>query len=355
MTTIIDQTMEQAVERGIFPSASLLVGHQGEIVHTGFYGEASKETHYDIASLTKPICTATLCMLFAQEKKIALTDTLPQWLASAKRGEHKAITLLHLLSHTSGLPAWRPYYREIPQEKITTQDAKNFIIQACLGEPIFSKPGQLCEYSDLGYILLGTILEEAGGKSLEKLFDEKIAKPIGSKNTFFIPLPEKNKKNLEFAPTEDCPWRKKIVRSAVHDYNAYAMGGVAGHSGLFSIAQDIHQYIVELLKCYKGESDWISQEIVKKFIEDDTKTLNHQASYVLGWDTPHFATSSAGNYFSPHSIGHLGYTGCSLWIDLDKDFWVILLTNRVHPSVANTKIKTFRPRIHNLAYKEFLG
>lgn len=342
MTQAIDQAMQQAVERGIFPAASLLAGRRGgpegggEILHHSHYGKAREGTCFDIASLTKPICTATLCMISAKEGRLKLSDTVYEWLGGARQPEHRKMTVAHLLTHISGLPAWRPFYREIPMHKVGTPEARSHVVSACLQEPIFRAPGSQCEYSDLGFILLGEILQEAWGKNLDELFDEKIAKPFGLKETFFVSI--QKRRTARFSPTEDCPWRGRVVKGEVHDQNAFAMGGVAGHAGLFSTTQDIHQFITHFLKNFGGESDWHPR---------------HPSDFVLGWNTPTFGTSSAGRYFSPHSIGHSGYTGCTIWIDLDKNFWVILLTNRVHPSTANEKIKAFRPQIHNLICREF--
>lgn len=352
MNDKIDVAMEEAVIKGVFPAAALLVGHQGNVLYEGYYGKAKKNLYFDIASLTKPLATATLLMQLVEAGTIKLNDTLSDWLSLATGSIHKQITLEHLLTHTSGLPSWRPLYREIPKEMIGTEEAKRHIISGALQEPIFAKPGTLCEYSDLGYILLGAILEEATQQPLSQSFDKKIATPLGIRDTFYLPL-EKKVDPSKFLPTEDCPWRGWIVQGAVHDYNAYAMGGVAGHAGLFATVSDLHLFVIELLKCYQRKSFWIHPDVVRRFINPEKKP--EHGTFVLGWDTPHFAGSSSGSHYSPNSIGHLGYTGCSIWIDLEKEFWVILLSNRVHPSVTNTKIKSFRPRIHNLVWKEFLA
>ena len=376
MNQKVDQLMEQAIERGIFPAASLLVGRGGgEMLHEGYYGKARAGTVFDIASLTKPISTATLAMQLIQEGLVKLEDSVYQWLGGARLGHHKKMTLAHLLSHTSGLPAWQPFYRELPIDQVGTKEGKQHIIGSCLKEPVVTEPGFQCLYSDLGYIILGEILEQAGLASLDILFQNRIATPLGLKDTFFnrvigfspesrVPSPESRKR---FAPTEDCPWRGHVLHGEVHDQNAYAMGGVAGHAGLFSTARDIHKFITEFLKCYRGESDWLSPKIVRQFIDDPSRATSNACppavwreqratfgTYLLGWDTPTFGSSSSGRYFSPHSIGHLGYTGCSIWIDLDKNFWIILLTNRIHPETTNEKIRAFRPRIHDLCWKELM-
>jgi len=151
------------------------------------------------------------------------------------------------------------------------------------------------------------------------------------------------------APTENCPWRKKILCGEVHDDNAYAMGGVAGHAGLFSSARDIHALLARLSQCLQGKDNFLPQSLLREFLSRND--LVNDANFALGWDTPSAAKSSSGTLFSNRSVGHLGFTGCSIWWDLEKNCHVVLLTNRVHPSRKNEKIKEFRPRVHDLIMK----
>src|SRR3989338_4211900 len=293
MTEAVDQMMGQAVERGIFPSATLLVANKETILHHKSYGKARTDTCFDIASLTKPIATATFAMEFVQEGLLKLEDTTYQWLGGARDPFHRKMTVAHLLSHTSGLPAWKPFYRELPIDQIGTPAGKQHIVLSCLQEPIFSEPGFQCVYSDLGYILLGEILEQAGSAFLDVLFQNRIAKPLGLKDTFFNKVmgrsmvhgPRSTVQHRRFAPTEDCPWRGHVLHDEVHDQNAFAMGGVAGHAGLFSTAGDIHKFVAELLKCYHGESTWLSQNIIKIFVDFPYGTKNEERrtpnTYVL--------------------------------------------------------------------------
>lgn len=325
MTAAVDALMRQALSRSVFPSASLLVAHQGEVLYHQHFGQADESKLFDIASLTKPIATATLCMLLVDEGKLKLDTEIES-----------------LLSHTSGIPAWNPYYQEIPVGEIGTPKAKKHILNAITNESRLSKSGEVCAYSDLGYILLGNFLEKQTAQPLDKLFETKIAKPLGLQQTSFGPV-----KNA--LPTEHCPWRNRVIQGEVHDQNGFAMGGVAGHAGLFSTAQDLHVFMKALTSAYRGQSDWISQKTAHRFLDFETT----HGTFVLGWDTPTFGTSSCGSHFSPNSIGHLGFTGCSLWCDLDRDLWVIFLTNRTYPSATNTKIRAFRPRLHNLIWEEF--
>ncbi|MFH1874628.1 MAG: serine hydrolase domain-containing protein [Pseudomonadota bacterium] len=356
---IIDQEMEKAITQGVFPAADLLVAKQGQIIYHKQYGNAREGTCFDIASLTKPVCTATLVMLLNAKGLLKLSDTAYQWLAGADKPWHRKITVANLLDHTSGLPSWQPFYRELPLELIGTEEGKKFLINACYQEPLINEPGKETVYSDLGYIFLGEIVEQAGQDKLDNLFVQYIAKPCQLKNTFFIT--KKGKNQHRFAPTEDCPWRERIIKGEVDDQNAYALGGVAGHAGLFSTALDLHEFTKELVACYQGQSRLISQEVVRNFI--NFESINQQKRklgkpesrlFLGGWDTPATQNSAAGHHFSKQSIGHLGFTGCSIWIDLAQGFWVILLSNRVHPSATNEKIKGFRPKIHDVIITEIL-
>ncbi len=384
----IDRMMERAVSDGVFPAASLLVSKGEEIIHSRQYGDAREGTCFDVASLTKPICTASLVMMLTEEGLLKPTDTIYQWLGGARLPEHKVITVKHLLEHTSGLPSWQPYYRELPLDLIGTEGGKHFILDACFREQPNNEVGQKIIYSDIGYILLGEIVEQAGGAPLDVLFSNRIAKPLGLADTFFVRLigrsvgqtakrtfasadqhvptpkyglPSERKarkygEHRRFAPTEDCPWRERVIHGEVHDQNAFALGGVAGHAGLFSTAKDIHRFILEFVRAYKGESDWMPKQAVRRFIDfDDEETQKFISKrplgdniYLGGWNIPSSKNPSCGSHFSKQTIGHLAYTGCSFWVDLKKGCWIVLLSNRIHPSTTNEKIKVFRPRIHDL-------
>lgn len=380
MTKALDRLFEEAVVDGVFPAADVLAAKDGVVVFQSSYGTARKSTCFDIASLTKPICTATLAMMLVAEGLLKLDDTVYQWLAGARLSAHRDMTVRHLLNHTSGLPAWQPYYREIPMGLIGTAEGKQLLLGECLREPIVTDVGSKTIYSDIGFILLGEIVEQAGGAALDDLFVRRIAKPLGLNETFFVhvnpseehprsygsadqhvPTPkhgiasERKQRQAQeqrrFAPTEDCPWRERVVHGEVHDQNAYALGGIAGHAGLFSTSSDIHRFTTEITRCYRGKSDFIDPKVVREFLELNTQKPEGEA-FVLGWNRPSRRNSASGHRFSANTIGHLGYTGCSIWVDLNHDFWIVLLTNRIHPSSTNEKIKAFRPKAHDLIYDE---
>ncbi len=352
----IDSVMKEALSEGVFPGASLLVARGEKILWNQVYGNAQivpqkrpllPETNFDIASLTKPLCTATLFMLAVQEKKCALTDLI------------EGTSLHSLLNHTSGLPDWKPYYKELLQTApgwVADKKGKEWLIQKILADLKQVKPTQEAIYSDLGYILLGDFLEKIYQKKLDLLFKEKIATPLGLKKTFFNPI-ERHTELTDshpdhFAATEECSWRNKILCGEVMDDHAWLMGGVAGHAGLFSTAEDIHRWLTELMNAKNGKGSLIRGETFKLFCTIPKNRDPQIPFFTLGFDTPS-SFSSAGKYFSPQSLGHLGYSGTSFWWDLKDDLWVILLTNRVHPRRENNLIREFRPKIHDLIRQEF--
>ncbi|HSA58457.1 MAG TPA: serine hydrolase domain-containing protein [bacterium] len=354
----IDRQMDEAVREGVFPGAALLVAKGNQVLHRAFYGNAAllpspepatETTLWDIASLTKPVATASLALVSMKEKGLSLSSHAARYLPLLDAEDKKKITIRHLLKHTSGLPAWRPYFEDVARERpelVGRRESRGVYLEKIAREPLDAAVSYKKIYSDLGFILLGILLEDFWGKGLDQLFEEKVAGPLGMRNTFYLPVRAKGEHEVsgsspvvrgrpytQFAATEDSAWRKKIIRGEVHDDNAYTLGGVAGHAGLFSNVDDLHRFLLAIREARGGAK------------KNDAK---------LGWDTPDAENSQAGKYFSKNSIGHLGYSGCSMWMDRDQDFHVILLTNRVHPSSKNEAIKQFRPRIHDFLYEQLI-
>jgi len=359
MTNAIDNLMQHGLDDGVFPSAQLIAASKNGVLIDKAYGNATLETVFDVASLTKPISTVSLTMNMVEKDILRLDDKIPQYLPACKNSFKDKITIRHLLSHSSGLPAWQAYYQLLPRADIGKPSGKKLVVDFICNEELVYKTGYESVYSDLGFILLGEVIERVGKKTLDKLFAEQIAGPLGLNSTFFVPLCQRppkagpppagtNAPAHQFAPTEDCPWRKKILRGEVHDQNCFAMGGVAGHAGLFSNTNDINKFISNLVNDYKN-----GREVTLRFLPFRDKLTECNSTWLIGWDRPSHINSQAGRYFSDSSIGHLGYTGCSMWIDLKKEFWIVLLTNRVHPTTMNEKIKSFRPTIYNLVCEEF--
>jgi serine-type D-Ala-D-Ala carboxypeptidase len=362
----VESAFQRAVTEGVFPGAVVLVGHDDKLVYERAFGcrsleprEAAMEidTIFDLASLTKPVATTTAFMLLVKEKKLRIDDLITRVIPMFGVLGKNLTTFRHLLNHSSGLPAWKGYFEEIIRNEkggrlhfVSSRAAKTYVYEQIYREKPLSAPGARCLYSDLGFMILGEAIEVLTGNTLDRFCQDKIFKPLGLRATGFVDLTQLRTRRLHpveemIAPTENCPWRKKILCGEVHDDNAYAMGGVAGHAGLFSSARDVHQFVLRMGECLRGKSDFLPQALVQEFLKKD-ETPGH-GNFALGWDTPSADGSASGRLFSSRSVGHLGFTGCSLWWDLEKNCHVILLTNRVHPSRKNEKIKEFRPFIHD--------
>ncbi len=366
----VESAFEEAVSQGVFPGAVVLVSKDEEVVYENAFGYRSLipektalqlNTIFDLASLTKPLATTVAIMLLIGGKKIRLDDQVTRFIPTfGVFGKHLS-TVRQLLNHSSGLPAWKPYYEGmVKMEKsgrinfIASRAAKGYVLEEIHREKPLTPPGTQALYSDLGFMVLGEIVEALTGFNLDRFCQDRIFKPLGLRSTAFVDLTKLRTRRLQpvkqtIAPTENCPWRKRILCGEVHDDNAYAMGGVAGHAGLFSSARDIHTLMVRLNHCFHGKDNFLPQSLVQEFLTKD-QTIK-DSTHALGWDTPSLEKSASGSYFSPRSVGHLGFTGTSIWWDLEKSCHIILLTNRVHPSRQNEKIRDFRPYIHDLIMK----
>ncbi len=367
--TTVDRALDTAVEQGVFPGAVVLVNQAGTVRYRQAVGSRSlepertpltTETIFDLASLTKPLATTVALMLMVKEKKLRLDDRVSRFFPNFSMQGKSPLTFRHLLSHSSGLPAWKPFYQEIINREVhegkvgltSTRSAREFVYTQLQREKLESPPGQKAVYSDLGFMMLGAAVEDISGLGLDQYCQEKIFRPLGLSVLTFLNLEliRRHKRHLpveQYAPTERCPWRKRILCAEVHDDNAYAMGGVAGHAGLFSSIDEVDRLVSILIACYRGEHAFLPAEIVREFWTRQESVPG--STWCLGWDTPSPPPqrSSAGQFFSSRSVGHLGFTGTSIWIDLDKQIHVIVLSNRVHPRRDNDKIQAFRPLVHD--------
>jgi CubicO group peptidase (beta-lactamase class C family) len=324
------RVLDSAIDAGAAPGAVLAVSVHGErdIYATGVIGvgETAKptgQTLYDMASLTKVIALTTLSMMAVNDHRLDLdlpvVHYLPEF-ANGKGAKDK-VTVRDLLLHDSGLPADRPLY-------LQTSDRES-AIALTLRTDLDTLPGTRMLYSDLGAITLTAIIEKLYHTRIDKLFADRVAGPLGLKRMMYLPpkalLPE-------IAPTEDDPWRKRLIRGEVHDENASRMDGVSGHAGLFSDAEDLLRFGEWALAGARGEKVKGKLQPPEEFA---TWTIrqNHPvgSSRGIGWDTPSGPLSSAGTIMSAHSFGHTGFTGTSIWVDVDRDIVVVLLTNRVNP------------------------
>jgi CubicO group peptidase (beta-lactamase class C family) len=319
----IDRIILKGLDAGGYPGAAVVVGRRGySIVQKGF-GQLSwdplspyvspENSIYDLASLTKVIGTTTAVMILFDEGKIRLNDPVSKFLPEFRTGDKAKVTVRMLLLHTSGLPAGKELWRLAK----TPAQARNVVLQTKL----VCKPGVCYNYSDLGADVLGFVVEKAAQQKLDQFLAERVFTPLGMTSTFFKPSAQVRART---APTEVLPPRGHPIQGEVHDESAYALGGVAGHAGLFSTADDLSIFAQMMLNrgTYQGVRI-LSDSAVALF------TKRTAGTRALGWDTAN-GELGAGRYLSPQAYGHVGYTGTSLWIDPERNMFVVLLTNRVH-------------------------
>ena len=328
----IDRVVGRGIRAGGFPGASVIIGRRGAAVFSKGYGrlgwtkDASRvdpdASIYDLASLTKVIGTTTAIMILYDEGRVSLDARVVEYLPAFSGGWKDSITIRQLLTHRSGLPASRDLW------KLATnpQEARLGVVDAVLQ----CRPGVCFEYSDLGMVLLGMVVETASGVGLDRFLDERVFQPLGMTSTFFRPA---DSLRSHIAPTDVSPPRGYPLRGEVADENAYALGGIAGHAGLFSTASDISVFAQMMLN--GGEYNGV------RIVADSTIALftrRTSGTRALGWDTAD-GDGGSGSYLSGTSYGHTGYTGTSLWIDPDREMFVVLLTNRVHAARARRPAK----------------
>jgi len=322
----------------------------------------SRETIFDLASLTKVLATTAALMRLVHDGAVSLDDPVSKHLpVFAERGK-ELVTVRHLLTHSSGLKPWRAFHELLLEKErktgahlIGTPAAREFVLERIFRSSLVHEPGAAAVYGDLDFIVLGALVEAVTRESLDSWCAERIFRPLGLSHTGYVravegegPPPESMRRH--FAATEVCPWRGRVVWGEVHDPNASVMGGVAGHAGLFSTADDVHRFGRILLDCWHGRNDAFPPEIVRTFFT--RQHLPENSDWALGWDTPTPGASSSGTHFSEQSVGHLGFTGTSIWIDLRQETVVVMLTNRVHPIARRSQFK-LRPLVHDLVMESF--
>ena len=352
------EVLEQAVEQRVFPGATFGVLHPdgvelGAVGHLTYHEDApamSAATIFDVASLTKVMATTVLAMRLWQDGILRLEMPLVELLPEFANDDplREKVTLGMLLAHSSGLPAHRRLY-QLPEVVATPtpQEAAAAALSACLAEPLERSPGASAEYSDIGFLLLGEALRIlAGAKNLASLVRRDIFSPLSLNGTGFLPGAGLRP---QIAPTCDWRWRHRVLQGEVHDENCALLGGVAGHAGLFSTVGDVLRFASAMLKpgsfFHAATIDLFARRV--------------SGSRALGWDTPS-EPSQSGHFFSARSIGHLGYTGTSLWIDLDRKIAITLLTNRVYtgptasPLQDRYAIQRVRPAFHDAIMRQLV-
>ncbi len=363
----VEAAFAEAVEKGAIPGATVVVRVGADIAYEGAFGfrtivpERSPmrlETVFDLSSLTKPLATTVAVMMLTREAKMRLDDRLTRFFHNFGVHGKGHVTFRHLLTHSSGLAAWRPFYQQIAEIErggkvnfMASRGAKEFVYEEIHREKPEAPTATKTIYSDLNFMLLGEAVEQVSGVGLNRFCRDKIFRPLELRATDFIDISLVRTRRLEpvpemFAPTAVCPLRKRLLVGEVDDENAFAMGGVAGHAGLFAPVKEVDRIVAELLACYAGRSDFVPQKIVQQFWARDTAVRG--STWALGWDSPSPEYSSSGHRFSAAAVGHLGFTGTSVWIEPERGIAISLLTNRVHPRRDNQAIRDFRPKIHDL-------
>jgi CubicO group peptidase (beta-lactamase class C family) len=337
--------LEEAIRRRVFPGAVLEVGTATRPLWTHAVGTLSYDvgaagvtphTIFDLASLTKVLATTPLYMQLVERGVLGLDDAVTSRLSAWSGSDRASVTIRDLLSHCGGLSAWAPLYRE--------HHGRAAMEAAICGMPLEYEPRTRSVYSDLGFILLGFILEN--GDRLDRRFAALAAQMSGDPELTYTPPPSWAGRT---APTEEDPWRGRRLIAEVHDENAAALGGVAAHAGLFGTAAAVGTHARHLLQVLDGRTGIVRPDTLRTFVSRRTDIPG--SSRALGWDTA-LPTSSCSGRLSARAFGHTGFTGTSLWIDPERGAYVVLLTNRVHPTRDTPGIREVRPRLHDAVFDE---
>jgi len=346
------RVLEEAIAARAFPGCAFGVLAGGEVAISGAAGrftyeesapEVAPETVFDVASLTKVVATTAAAMLLVERGRLDL-DTplgqmLPGFVAGRPAGDAaRQVRIRHLLAHNSGLPGYVELFR--------TASTGQVLLEACERLTLEAAPGARAEYSDPGFILLGKALETPMGEGLDTWAGRAVFAPLAMTETGFCPAPEMRN---SIPPTEvDETFRHRRIQGEVQDENAFLLGGVAGHAGVFSNVPDLLRFAGAILGPVSGngrdgKTHLFDRATVEQFAKRQPPDGSSQA---LGWDTPS-ENSSAGRHFGKQTIGHLGYSGCSLWIDLAAGVAIVMLTNRTWPDRRSQLIREVRPVFHN--------
>ena len=357
----LDNLISDGISRGYFPGAQIIVGNENEIIYKQNYGNftydefsnaVTDESLFDIASVTKVVATTTSVMILYNNGMLDINDYVRKYLPEFSGNGKDEIRIINLLLHNSGLEAWKPFYK--------TCSTREDVIREIFNTGLDYSPGTKTLYSDLNSVLLGLIVENVSGLSLDKFCNENIFYNLGMKNSFFNP--DENLKSRILPTENDTYWRMKQIHGEVHDETASLMGGVSGNAGLFSNAIDLYRFMKMMLSegmYYNVYSRGLKEEsmfkpdIVKMFTTKypETEYFNTRA---LGWETKPEQTGKnsvipCGELISENCFGHTGFTGTSIWCDKDRMLIIIFLTNRIYPSRDNNGIRTVRPEVHNKA------
>lgn len=367
----IDRCFNKYIHQRVFSAGACVASVGPGIFHRGVYGtptfppparKIEFDAVFDLASLTKPLGTALGALLLAGANRLDLSVPLSRTIPEFADSRFDGITLDMLLDHTAGFPASVPFWESLhgpggPGSRVAgTELAPPLLKEQVAGLPVEAPPGSRVLYSDVGFLILGWILEEVTGKPLDVFLKREILDPLGlSNDLFFVRLDDpKGRAALRgrsFVATEECPLRGKVLVGEVHDPTAWAAGGVCGHAGLFGTVDGVWKLMRALWECYDGGVGVFHSGTVRRFFTRSNRPRS--TTRTLGWDTPSAQGSTAGKRFSRVSVGHLGFTGTSVWMDLRSGVIGVVLANSVHPTVEGKaeQMKVFRPRIYELIAK----
>ncbi|MFK8002448.1 MAG: serine hydrolase domain-containing protein [Polyangiales bacterium] len=344
--------LDAGASTNVFPGASACIAYREgkERVYLSATGgllaprgdAVDEKTFYDLASLTKPV-TAVTALRMAMAGAMDLDEPIGHALSDLRGSAAETVSLRTLLSHRSGLEAWGGFYLDVPHEP-GSGAARRWIVSEASRRVSNSSAARRCVYSDLGYIIAGELLSRINKTPLNEAVREWVTSPLNLEDTLFFAGESGHGSALKrSAPTERCDWRGRVVRGEVGDENCAALGGISGHAGLFGTAESVARFGVAMLDVHQGASNFVPKAEFNASLSDP----GDGSTWRMGWDTRSKTGSSGGQRMSENAFGHLGFTGTSIWCDPERDVVVVLLSNRVHPSRANEKIRGFRPAFHD--------
>jgi CubicO group peptidase (beta-lactamase class C family) len=363
----LEELLVEAALEGVFAGSMALLGVGDELIWEAAAGyqslaparrPAGLGTIYDVASVTKVAATASAAALLVGQGALGLDDPVGKHLHGWPQPK-APITVRHLLNHTSGFAGWKAYGRMWLEEHELaghlarpSEESRAWMLDTIVGDDLAYAPGASCIYSDPGFIVLWEVLERAAGEPLRAYLARELFTPLGMVSTFFMDLtgaraPATGAEGI--APTEDCPVRGRVLCGEVHDLNAWALGGVSGHAGLFSTASDLHRLGTAWLSALRGMGEGpFDAESAAEFFRLQRPDL--ASTFALGWDSPKTEGSLTGVMLGRSARGQWGYTGCSLWLEPVRNLVIVLLSNRVHPhDTPPDAMAVFRPRFHDNA------
>jgi CubicO group peptidase (beta-lactamase class C family) len=355
--TLVRALAQRSVDDGVVPGLVLGMAQSGQVRFLDAFGHRqivpeveglTTDVVYDLASLTKAVVTSLLVMRGVGSGIWALDDPIGKYLPSM--AAQPAVTLRRTLAHAGGFAAHRSFFEQVIKDGVALAEGRERIIALAAAEPLAYHPGTRSLYSDLGFILLGDLVERGLHGRLDMLAEEFLFKPLGLRATGFFGSAALAGRKL--ASTERCLVRGRMLVGEVHDLNAFAMGGVAGHAGLFANAADLLGLASALCAAWRdsapaGGAPLVPAEVLRLFWQPAGIP---QSTWRLGWDGPAATGSLAGDRLSRQAVGHLGFTGCSLWIDPERETTVVLLTNFVHPTARkDPRFRALRPALHDAA------